>query len=123
MVIHSQFSAYLPPYPNMTLPCKPSPCGSTAHCNVFGGQVAMCDPCGSTSGYWSPACHPECLFNSDCPFDLACIGQKCLNPCSGSCGVGAECVVYHHQPICTCPYGLVGNPFEHCHPPPPSEYI
>ncbi|CAH0390731.1 unnamed protein product [Bemisia tabaci] len=113
--------SYLPILKNETLPCDPSPCEPNSYCSVHSGQVAMCNPCGSSGGYWSPACHPDCLFDSDCSFNLACIGQKCMDPCSGSCGFGAQCTVHHHQPICTCPQGLVGNPFEHCHPPTASE--
>lgn len=105
------------PFKNMTLPCAPSPCDPYASCNVYGGQIAMCDPCSSTEQQWNPQCHPQCLYNSDCPFNLACVGQKCIDPCPGSCGIQAECTVVYHNPICSCQSGLIGNPYEHCTTP------
>ena len=34
----------------------------------------------------------------------------------GICGQGSECVVRNHQPICSCPRGYTGHPFESCRP-------
>lgn len=79
----------------------------------------MCDPCGTPESAWNPACYPECLTDSDCAFNKACIGHTCRDPCPGSCGVNANCTVVLHGPICSCPHPMVGNPFEHCLPPPP----
>lgn len=104
---------------NMSLPCHPSPCAPDSTCSVYSPQVVMCDPCASSDGTWNPACYPECLTNADCPFNKACLGHKCEDPCPGSCGVNAKCTVVHHTPICSCPYPLIGNPFEHCTQPPP----
>ncbi|GFG35532.1 hypothetical protein Cfor_09648, partial [Coptotermes formosanus] len=104
---------------NITRPCAPSPCDPGFHCNVYGGQVAMCDPCSGPSGIYNLLCRPECLAHSDCPFNFACLGRKCHDPCPGSCGVNANCMVINHNPVCSCPTGLVGNPFEHCSVPPP----
>lgn len=104
---------------NASLPCQPSPCDPYATCNVYRPGVAMCDPCGGPGAAFNPACHPECLTNADCPFDKACLGGACRNPCPGSCGVNAQCLVWHHNPLCSCPHPYVGNPFEHCLPPPP----
>lgn len=98
-------------------PCKPSPCGPNDVCSVHGDGVALCDPCFGHDAEYDPRCRPECIFNSDCPFDKACLGRKCLDPCSGSCGHGALCYVYEHNPICQCPSGLYGNPYEHCSTP------
>lgn len=108
--------AEYPTYPNTTLPCTPNPCDPSTVCQVYGGQVAMCDPCYGPNGHYNSACHPECLYNSDCPFNLACLSQKCLDPCPGSCGINARCTVVHHEPVCSCPESLTGNPFEHCSP-------
>lgn len=110
------FLAERPVYPNTTLPCTPNPCDPSSTCQVYGGEVAMCDPCSGPSGHYNPSCHPECLYNSDCPFNLACLNQKCVDSCPGSCGVGAQCVVVHHEPVCSCPQSLTGNPYEHCSP-------
>lgn len=107
---------------NVSLPCTPSPCGSYG-CHSYGSQVAMCDPCRGPNAGTNPACRPECLAHSDCPFNLACLGLKCRDPCPGSCGVNAYCQVVQHNPVCSCPYGFIGNPFEHCSRPPPSKFF
>lgn len=103
----------IPPYTNVSKPCLPSPCGDM-QCDVFGGQVAICNPCMGQDAIYNPACRPECLTNADCPFDKACLGQACIDPCPGSCGVNALCSVVVHTPVCSCPEGYAGNPFEHC---------
>lgn len=94
-------------------PCQPSPCVAQQVCAVY-GNVAICDPCSAPDAFSNPQCRPECLSNSDCSFDKACLGQKCLDPCPGSCGHNAICTVRSHNPMCTCPQGLVGNPFQQC---------
>uniref|UniRef100_A0A8D8VM32 Neurogenic locus Notch protein n=1 Tax=Cacopsylla melanoneura TaxID=428564 RepID=A0A8D8VM32_9HEMI len=110
---------YLPPYPtqNDSLACKPNPCDPYSTCALYSPHVAMCDPCHGPEAPWLPHCRPECLCNSDCPFNMACLGQKCRNPCEGTCGVGALCTVVHHTGACYCPEGTVGNPYEHCATP------
>jgi hypothetical protein len=45
---------------------------------------------------------------------LACIEQKCVDPCPGTCGANAKCDVRNHSPICTCIDGYTGNPFTEC---------
>lgn len=100
-------------------PCVPSPCGPHDVCSIYGDGVALCDPCFGPNTQQNPRCRPECVSNSDCPFDRACLGQRCLDPCPGSCGHNAVCNVYEHNPICSCPPGLYGNPYEHCSPPSP----
>lgn len=109
------FSAYLPPTANVSKPCYQSPC-SPNQCIPY-GEIAICDPCMGPNAYKDPLCRPECLTNSDCPFNKACISQACSDPCLGSCGVNANCVVVHHTPVCSCPQGLFGNAYEYCSPP------
>jgi hypothetical protein len=104
------------PVANASKPCLPSPCGPS-ECNNYGGQVAICDPCLGPEAPYNPQCRPECLTNADCPFNKACLGYLCADPCPGSCGVNALCSVVSHTPVCSCPQGLVGNPFEHCSTP------
>ena len=63
------------------------------------------------------------LFTTN-PYDtLFFLGQKCLDPCPGSCGVQAVCTVDTHNPICSCSAGFTGDPFTRClqeqRPPPP----
>jgi hypothetical protein len=45
------------------------------------------------------------------------LGQRCIDPCPGSCGHNAVCNVISHSPLCSCPQGLYGNPFEYCSVP------
>lgn len=66
-----------------------------------------------------PNCRPECSINSECPSNLACIRNKCTDPCPGSCGQGAVCSVTTHNPICSCPEGYTGDPFSYCQFKPP----
>ena len=61
-------------------------------------------------------CRPECVLNPECPQYLACIQNKCKDPCRGACGIDAECHVVNHNPICTCPHGMTGDPFIRCDP-------
>ena len=74
--------------------------------------VCECQP-----GYFGkpPNCQPECLKNSDCTKNKACINQKCQDPCPGICGANAVCQVVDHNPICSCPAGYTGDPFNYCH--------
>lgn len=94
--------------------CKPNPCGSHGICRLIGDDPS----CSCQSGFIGqpPNCRPECVTSSECHQQEACINQKCRNPCEGTCGLGAECRVFNHNPICTCPKGFSGDPFEQCIP-------
>lgn len=72
-------------------PCHSDPCGAHNICNVYGNNVALCDPCAGPNSYNNPQCRPECLSNTDCPFDKACIRNKCQDPCPGVCGGKFAC--------------------------------
>lgn len=61
-----------------------------------------------------PSCHPECIQNSDCETHLACINDKCRDPCPGLCGINAECRVILHMPQCVCVDGYMGDAYSHC---------
>lgn len=93
-------------------PCLPSPCGPNSQC-VENGEKEDCKCLPDFIGA-PPACRPECTSNSECPPTLSCINRKCKDPCSGSCGVNAECRVISHTPICLCQNGYTGDPFIHC---------
>lgn len=97
-------------------PCLPSPCGLNSICRKIGDQSS----CSCLPNYIGspPNCRPECTINPDCPSNLACIREKCENPCLGSCGFGAQCNVVNHIPICICSEGLTGDPFVSCVPKP-----
>lgn len=93
-------------------PCQPSPCGSNAQCRVIGEQ-ASCSCLPEMIGN-PPYCKPECISNSECSSHLACINQKCKDPCPNSCGSNAECRVVSHTPMCFCLNGFTGDPFSQC---------
>lgn len=93
-------------------PCNPSPCGPNSLCqNVNGNPACTCMPdfVGSP-----PGCRPECTLQSECVTNQACLRGKCVDPCPGSCGSNAQCLVNNHVPICTCLEGFTGDPFVQC---------
>lgn len=100
-------------------PCVPSPCGPNSQCRDIGGFPS----CSCLANYIGspPNCRPECSINSECPSNLACIQEKCRDPCPGSCGASAQCSVVNHTPICTCLDGYTGDPFTYCQPIPPPQ--
>ena len=58
---------------------------------------------------------PECTVDPDCPAHLACLGQKCRDPCvPEQCGQRAICRVNSHRAVCLCPPPLEGNPYIAC---------
>lgn len=93
-------------------PCVPTPCGANANCKITNQQAS----CSCIAGYNGspPNCRPECVINAECPLNLACINEKCVDPCPGSCGISSLCSVVSHIPICACPTGYVGDPFKEC---------
>lgn len=95
-------------------PCYPSPCGANAVCreqNNAGSCTCVQDYIGNPY----EGCRPECTLNSDCPSHRACIRNKCVDPCPGTCGQNAECQVINHLPSCNCLTGFTGDPFRYCH--------
>lgn len=92
-------------------PCFPSPCGPNTHCNN-----GVCSCIAEYNGDPYRGCRPECVLNSDCPRNRACVQQKCVDPCPGSCGQQAICEVMNHVPMCSCPPPLEGNAFVQCRP-------
>lgn len=93
-------------------PCVPSPCGPNSICREI-NSLPSCS-CTLDSIGAPPNCRPECISNSECSNDLACINKKCSDPCEGSCGNNAECRVVSHTPVCVCPTGYTGDPFTQC---------
>lgn len=93
--------------------CDPTPCGLHSICVVEGKRpVCSClaDMIGSP-----PFCRPQCVLNSDCSHNEACINQKCQNPCASDiCGRNTECRVQTHIPICNCMPGFHGDAFTEC---------
>lgn len=95
-------------------PCNPSPCGPNSQCRDTNGQAV----CSCVPGFIGspPTCRPECVLSVECALNRACVNQKCIDPCPGSCGLGATCQVVSHNPICSCPPRQTGNPFVRCSP-------
>lgn len=99
-------------------PCaiRPDLCAWNAECFV-NNHLANCRcpeqmPEGNPFSY----CHPKqndpepiCVLDSDCPSQLACINNICVNPCKelSPCAKSARCSVLDSVPIrtmvCTCP--------------------
>lgn len=103
-------------------PCRPSPCGINAVCSDRNG-AASCTCLPGLQGNPYLECKPECSINPDCPVNLACVNNKCVDPCPGVCGSRATCSVQRHRPNCQCQPGLIGDPFTACYPPPTSNTI
>lgn len=106
-----------PPVPQDPIdPCVPSPCGYNARCDNYNGKAQ----CTCLPNYFGspPNCKPECVSNSDCAINLACVNMRCVEPCLNACGTDAECHVTNHVPICTCPRGFTGDPFTYCYKQP-----
>lgn len=97
-------------------PCIPSPCGPYSICRTIGDTPA----CSCLPNYVgrAPNCRPECSISAECPANLACIHERCADPCPGSCGFSALCHVVNHSPVCSCLSGYTGDPFSGCHPVP-----
>lgn len=89
--------------------CNPSPCGSNAQCN--NGECS-CLP--EYQGNPYSGCRPECVLNTDCSRNQACLRNKCRDPCPGACAINADCTVINHVPMCSCPEGMTGNAFSRC---------
>ena len=95
------------------------------------GQNAICQNgrCSCPPDYFgdpNTICKPQCVINEDCPSDKACVRLKCVDPCINVCTPSAICKVQNHVPSCSCPEGMVGDPFSHCRieykdPPKPSD--
>lgn len=98
--------------PEFIDPCQPSPCGANSVCRRIGDNPS----CHCVDGYigTAPNCRPECVINSDCATKQACINNKCIDPCTNSCGTLAECLIISHTVSCVCPAGYTGNPFVQC---------
>lgn len=92
--------------------CIPSPCGPNSQCRVSGDSPS-CSCLPEFTGS-PPNCRPECINNAECANTLACINQKCIDPCPGICGTNAECRVVSHTPNCVCLPGYIGDPFSQC---------
>lgn len=92
-------------------PCLFEKCGINAQCSAKNHRAV----CTCLSDY-KPDPDPyirckqyECLTDPDCASTLACVNEKCVNPCQ--CARNADCSVRNHKGICTCIPGYEGNPY------------
>lgn len=97
-------------------PCIPTPCGPNSNCHVV-NELSVCSCLPNYIGR-APNCRPECMTNSECARNLACVNERCIDPCIGTCGAYATCIVYNHQAVCRCPDEFTGDPFSACSPIP-----
>lgn len=84
--------------------CYPSPCGQNAQCSN-----GICSCLSDYVGNPLFGCRPECVLNSECPRNRACVRSKCVDPCINSCGRDTICDTINHLAICSCLPGLTGN--------------
>lgn len=97
-------------------PCLPSPCGLNTICQVVKNR-AVCSCLPDFKGDPQFGCRPECVLNSDCPKNKACLNRHCINPCDSSiCGLNALCQTTEHTATCSCPDGYIGDAFYQCVP-------
>lgn len=93
-------------------PCLPTPCGPNSKCKVI-NSVPVCSCLPNYIGR-APNCRPECTLSTECPSNSACVNNKCVDPCLGSCGYNAVCNVINHLPNCLCQTGYSGDPYSGC---------
>lgn len=83
----------------------------------MGNPLAYCERIPPVS-----SAEPECKYDTNCPSQLACIRNVCVNPCIAlsPCSATAVCSVLDTIPVrtmtCTCPDGWVPNSEGECRP-------
>lgn len=94
-------------------PCLSTQCGVNARCIADSYHHARCHCLPNHAGDPLVQClRPECSSDRDCPHDLACRNQRCVDPCD--CAPGAQCTVINHRAQCSCPTGYAGDPHTAC---------
>lgn len=94
-------------------PCQQTYCGTNAECRADYNHRARCYCLPGYRGNPLVSCdRPECTVNQDCPYNLACINEKCRDPCN--CAEGAQCRVDNHIATCKCPPGYDGDAHIKC---------
>lgn len=101
------------------------PCSSRAECRVQ-NHMALCRCPPGFIGNPYVGCRkevePECRIDGDCPSKLACLNNKCQDPCLllAPCHSPSECVVVGSLPvrtmICVCPEGYISSGSGTCVP-------
>lgn len=96
--------------------CEDQPCHPSAQCiNIPGSYRCQC-PEGTVG---DPFIEPGCLLPNQCSNDakcadnLVCRNGKCTDPCPEvTCGPTAICNAFDHSPVCACPAGHLGDPYD-----------
>lgn len=94
--------------------CSGFSCGSNANCLIRSSRAVCSCRSGFEGDPYTSCRRSECLDNVDCASDKICQHNRCISPCSTSCGVDADCSVRNHITVCTCPSGFTGDPFVSC---------
>ena len=98
--------------PEIVDPCNE--CGLNTQCKRQSNGKVRCECLPHYFGDPRVECQPECVVSSDCSKNMACVQQKCSDPCIGTCGIKAECQVVNHEAVCFCPQEYTGSPFVSC---------
>eukprot|EP00095_Tigriopus_kingsejongensis_P004181 maker-scaffold47_size466558-snap-gene-3.38 protein:Tk04181 transcript:maker-scaffold47_size466558-snap-gene-3.38-mRNA-1 annotation:"hypothetical protein TcasGA2_TC011986" len=102
---------------NCVAVCNSDACGENANCEASGNRATCTCPEDFQGDAYS-RCFTECTEHNMCSESQACIKFRCLDPCYSldkePCGVGSNCEVKNHKPICSCPRGFTGDPFVSC---------
>ncbi|XP_051175815.1 neurogenic locus notch homolog protein 1 [Leptopilina boulardi] len=94
--------------------CDAHKCGYNAKCTLSEGR-AVCSCINLHMGDPLVRCTKvECLVNEDCSSNTACINNRCVDACAGTCASNALCKTINHVPVCYCPQGYTGDPFTRC---------
>lgn len=107
--------------------CDDDTCADTANCRGQQHQPkCYCPPGTSGNPFVDCVAHiqpePECRSDSDCLSQLACINNRCANPCAvdNMCSPDQECRILDTLPlrtmVCQCPPDTLVDPSGRCVP-------
>lgn len=104
--------------------CDEETCAATARCVGQNHQPKCSCPIGTIGDPFIecklPVVKPVCTIDADCPSQLGCINELCLNPChqGNMCSIEQECRVLDTTPmrtvICACPPDQILDSSGHC---------
>lgn len=92
-------------------------CGRGAECIVQNHWAQCTCPAGTQGNPLISCIAGICQYNEDCGVHEACdrLNRVCRPVCQeDTCAETAICEAQAHQPICRCPPGSEGNPYQEC---------